>query len=531
MKEKRKLKLKKHYFHPITVFLIASLIVVFLSMIFSKLDLQTTYNIVNENNFSLEPKLVAVENLLTFDGMKFIISNSAKNFVSFTPLVMLLISLIGLSVCEATGFLEAFSKRKLRKLNKPQLTFILIFIAIISSLINDIGYAILIPLAAMIYLILCRNPLLGIITAFCGVSFGYGVSVFIGSMEVNLMPYTKTAAGLVDKNIHIALSSNLFIIIVTSIILSIVGTFIIEKLIAPKLSKYKEEKDFSKTQEYQIIDIDELEQQRIAKEKNQKRGLKFSLIAFIITLLIFIYMLIPNLPSSGLLLDMKAKTYLNQIFGDNSYFQDGFAYMVSILFLIVGIAYGIGAKSFKTDRELIDKATINFEKIGSVILLMFVVSQFVAIFKKTNIGIIITGWLTSIIESLNFSGLPLVILVLVFIAIANLFLTAPATKWMIFSPVVVPLLMQSNISPQFAQFIMRAADSMTKGITPLLASFTIYLGYLNIYNQDKDKPITIGKSLKLIMPYFIVISIAWILIVIGWYLLGLPLGPNVYPTI
>ena len=123
------------------------------------------------------------------------------------------------------------------------------------------------------------------------------------------------------------------------------------------------------------------------------------------------------------------------------------------------------------------------------------------------------------------------IIKLLLIGISNLFLTSPASKWMIFSPVVVPMFMQSNISPQFAQIVMRAGDSMTKGFTPLLASFVIYIGYLNIYNLKKDKPYTIRKSFKMITPYFLIIAATWILLIIGWYLIGLPIGPGVGPTL
>ena len=91
--------------------------------------------------------------------------------------------------------------------------------------------------------------------------------------------------------------------------------------------------------------------------------------------------------------------------------------------------------------------------------------------------------------------------------------------------------MQSNISPQFAQIVMRAGDSITKGFTPLLASFVLYIGYLNLYNLHKEKPYTIKKSMQLITPYFLLIAATWILLIVGWYILGLPIGPGVSPTI
>jgi len=352
MHDKTKLKLKKFHLHPITVFLILILLTMILSWILSIFETQATYNTINLSTKELEPTLVAVENLFSFDGLKYLISNAARNLLSFGPLGMLLISLIGLSVAEATGFIETLTKRHLSKIPKFTLTFLVIFIATISSLINEVGYAILIPLIALIYFINNRNPILGIVTAFCGVSFGYGVSIFVGSMEVSLMEYTKVAATLIDENTHIALMSNLFFIIAASIILSIVGTIIIEKIIAPRIGKYKKEEEFANTEKYKIADIEEVEQQHIEKEKNEKKGLRCALIMSIIVLILFIYALIPNLPYSGLFLDLKEKTYLDQLFGDNSYFQDGFTYLVSIFFTLAGIAYGIGSKSIKSDKDI-----------------------------------------------------------------------------------------------------------------------------------------------------------------------------------
>ena len=122
-----------------------------------------------------------------------IVSNAAKNFISFTTLSTLLISLIGLSVAQATGFFDTFIKRVISKIDKKKITFIVVFLSTISSLINEVGYVILFPLSAIVFLKTKRNPLAGIIAAFCGVAFGYGVTLFVGSMEVNLISTTEAA--------------------------------------------------------------------------------------------------------------------------------------------------------------------------------------------------------------------------------------------------------------------------------------------------------------------------------------------------
>ena len=528
MKEKRKLKLKKFYLHPITIFMLLTLFTVILSGIFSVLGIQASYSTINSSNNQLENVLVTVENLFSYDGLKYIISNAARNFISFTTLSTLLISLIGVSIASASGLFDTFIKKYMAKMSNFQITFLLIFIATISSLINEVGYTILIPLGAILFKAVGRNPMAGVVAAFAGVAFGYGATVFVGSMEVNLISITTQAAYLVDTTTHVSLTSNLFIIIASSIILSIVGTFVMEKLIVPKIGRIHEKRDLA-TSEYSIIPVDE--QSRLEQELLEKKGLRNALIAALIVAFIFIYSIIPGLPLSGMLLDMEETTYLGQLFGSNSYFQDGFTYMVSIFFMVTGLVYGFSSKTFKNDKDVAYKAGEYLSDIGSLIMTIFFAAQFIAIFRHTNIGTIITAWGANIISSVNFTGILLILLVLIVIAVVSLFSTTPVAKWTIMAPVVVPILMQSNISPQFAQFILRAGDSMTKGYTPLLAFFVIYVGYLNIYNPRKEKPITIGMALRWLTPYCLIIGLTWILITVGWYLIGLPIGPGVYPTV
>ena len=370
----------------------------------------------------------------------------------------------------------------------------------------------------------------GIMAAFCGVAFGASTSIFVGSVEVALIPYTTSAARIIDSKFHVSLLSNLFIMIVSTIVLSIVGTVIVEKVVVPYFGKIKEKKEIENLdEEVELIDVDQ-EEERLNQEYLENRGFKYSFIAFIIMVVVFIYSVIPNLPLSGMLLDMTEKTYLRQIFGENSYFQDGFTFMMSLLFIITGLFYGIGSKNFKNDKDVFQLSHDSLKDFGGVIILIFLASQFIAIFKKTNIGVILTGIVANVIDSLTFSGIPLLIISILLIAIATLFLTTAGGKWEILAPVIVPPLMQSNISPQFLQFVLRAGDSMTKGITPLSAFFVIFLAYMNIYNKDNE-PIGIFKAIKLIMPYFIIIATTWLLLLIGWYIIGLPIGPGVYPTV
>lgn len=529
----KKKKLKKLKLHPVTSFILLTFIVVLLSFILSLFNTSVTYSTINQSTNSLEKTIVVVKNMLSYDGIKYIISNAATNFISFTTLSTLIITLIGIGVADVTGLIQTFMKRKLVKINPKTITFLIILISVFSSIVNEVGYAILIPLSALLFLFNGRNPLTGIATAFGGVAFGYSISFFVGSTDIDLIPYTIKAANLIDSTFYVRMTSNLYIMIVSCIIISIVGTIITEKFVAKKMGRYisKTKDEEGNTKEIEYLDLQYEEQKKILEETKEKQGLKYAFIAGIIVILIFIYMIVPGLPLSGILLDNTKEAYVDQLFGVNSYFQDGFTYMMAIFFAITGIAYGVGAKSIKDDKDLIEKLGEKISSIGYLLIMIFFASQFIAIFKESNIGTLVVATLTNILKSLPLSGVILILFAMFIIAISNLFVTTSVSKWTIISPVLVPMMMQLNMSPQFAQFIFRASESLTNAVTPLLAYFVVYIGYLNIYNKEKDRVYTIRDGIKIMKPYLIAFSVTWIVIIILWYILGLPLGPGTYPTL
>ena len=529
----KKKKNKKLKLHPVTSFIILIVATVLLSAVLSWFNVSASYDSINLKTDELEQTIVTVKNMLSYDGIKSMISNASTNFISFTTVSTLIITLIGIAVAEETGLIQTFMKRKLAKLNPKIITFLLFLLAVFSSIVNEVGYAVLIPLGALLFLFNGRNPLAGIATAFAGVAFGYSVSFFVGATDMSLLPYTISAANLIDESFYVRMTSNLFIMIFSCIVISIVGTIITEKYIVKKIGRYvsKKKDDLDKTKEIEYLDLQYEEQKKIKEEEKEKKGLRYALIAAIIVTIIFVYMIIPGLPLSGALLDQTEKSYAYQLFGASSYLEAGFTYMLALFLIVTGIAYAIGAKSIKNDKELFQKLTKKLSTLGILLVMIFFASQFIAIFKETNIGTIIVVWLSGILKAVPLSGALLIIVAIIVIAISNLFVPSTITKWMIISPILVPAMMQLNMSPQYSQFIFRAAESMTNGVTPLLAYFVVYIGYLNIYNREEKKVYGIRDGIKLMTPYLIALSVTWIAIILLWYLIGLPLGPGAYPVL
>ena len=500
--------------HPIMTFMILIITTIVLSGILSLFGVEATYTTVDVATKSYNQTLVTVESLFSLSGLKYIFSSTVANFAAFTPLSMLIITLIGIGVMEKSGFLKTIITLMTQKQQKRTVTFAIALICIMLSIIGDLGYVIMIPLSALIFYYGRRNPILGIVTSFAALTCGSGLSVLITSIDSSLIKTTISSASMLDPNYTINMFGFIFIMIASIIILAIVITAVSEKLSVYKVAKYEfkeEKKEFKLT-------------------KKETKGLILALIAGTIYLLIFIYNIIPGLPLSGNLLDYTQDLYIDKLFSYNSFFSQGFVFIVTMLFVILGLFYGIGAKTIKNNYELCDNLGHSLDGTGKTIVLIFMASVLINVFKKTNIGTVFTALLADLINVSSFKGIPLIILVFICSSLATFFLPNSQSKWAIMSGTVVPVVMNAGLSPEMSQLIFRFGECVTYGLTPIMAYFVIYLAFINKYNQD-DAPIPLFRTIKYQIPFAIATGVTLLVILIIWYMIGLPLGIHTLPTI
>ena len=461
-----------------------------------------------------EGNWVAVESLLSLRGIKYIFQSTVSNFASFTPLSMLIIILIGIGIMDKSGFLKTTFSLITRKCQKKTITFILALICIISSIGGDLAYVVMIPLSALLFYYGRRNPLHGIVISFAALTCGTGLSIFKTSVDSSLDALTLDAAHILDSSYTLSYLGYFVIMVVAIFALSAVITYVAEKFSVNDVPKYEfkdEKKDF-----------------KLAKR--DIRGLIFAGTFGIIYLLIFIYNIIPDLPLSGNLLDYSQKLYIDKLFNPNSFFSQGFVFIVTIWFVILGLFYGLGSRSIKNSNDFCDYLTHSLDGIGRTIILILLSSILINIFKKTNIGIVATALIGNVISNCKFTGIPLLLMFFFGTAIATILLPNTVNKWTILASTCVPTLMNVGFSPEFIQVIFRFAESMTYGLTPIMAYFVIYLAYMEKYNTS-DNPIGIFKILNYQKKYALATGVVLLILLIIWYLVGLPIGINVMPTI
>lgn len=504
------MKKKKIKLHPALVFSLLTLGVMIFSVVGSLLNLEASYFVVNESTGDLTSQIVTINNLFNRTGLQYLISNMLDNFISFAPLGNLIIGLLGVGVGYKSGFLNTFFRVIGDKVPRKILTFVVVFLGIIFSMVYEVGYVILIPLAAILFMNLGRHPSAGICAAFSGISFGYGANFIINRLDSILLVYSNKASLVLDASYDVNIFGNVIFAGVSTIVLSYVGMCITEKYIIPKLGKY-------------TFDSEEPSQNREILKK-EKKALIISLLATFLLLIILLYCLVKGLPFSGLLLDLKQSRYVDMLFGETSYFYKGSVFIFSFMLIFSSLIYGVRAKTIDGNRDLVDGMSYYLRDVASLLVLIFFAAQFCLIFKETNIGLFIVASLSELLNNLELSGLSLVIITFLVVAISTFFVPMASTKWAMLSPTIVPMFMQASMTPEFAQAVFRAADGSMKGLTPLFSYFVILIGFLHIYNKRKNDVITISDAMSLMVPYFIAFTIVWIIIILAFYIIGIPIG-------
>lgn len=507
------MKKKDLKLHPAILLFILTIIVMVVSSVGSILNLETTYYNVNAVTGELETQVVTINNLFNRTGLQYLFSSMLDNFINFAPLGTLIVGLMGVGVAYKSGFLNAFFKMITKDKPKRIFTFLVVLLGVISSMFYEAGYVILLPVAAILFMNLERHPAVGVTAAFAGITFGYGANVVINGVDNVLIGYTQTATKILDQNYHVSLTGNLIFMIFATLVISYLGMIITEKYVVPKLGKYTP------------LEEEEMDMKSEVTKKEVK-GVAIAILFTSVLALILIYCIIPGLPFSALLLNLKEDVYIAQLFGDGSYFRQGSVLIFSALLGFTGLVYGIRVKTIKNNKDLMNSMSYYLKGFASLLILIFFAAQLCLIFKETNIGVFIVVSLSELLSNFQFTGIVLIVITFIIIAISSLFVPSLATKWAIMSPIIVPMFMQSSFTPEFSQAVFRAADSATKGISPLFTYFVILLGFLQIYNSKRKDMITLTDGMSLMLPYTIFFSIAWLLIILAFYIIGLPLGFN-----
>jgi aminobenzoyl-glutamate transport protein len=470
--------------HPVTLFLGLIFLVLGVSAILSYLGVSAVHPGTKET--------IHAVNLLSAAGIQKILTKMVTTFAEFPPLGLVLAVMLGIGVAEKSNLVGTALKGFVIFVPSKLVTISVVTAGMISSLAADAGYVVLIPLGAVIFHSMGRHPIAGLAAAFAGVSGGFGANIFLTSLDPLLAGFTEPAARLIDPAYTVQATANWYFSAASVPLIAIVGTFVTEKILEPRLGEY-------------VGDVPRDNHNELTP--TEKSGLWWAFLIGTATCVAFVFI------AHYCLRDPDG--------GFGPLYKSLIAIMI-FLFLLPGLAFGMATGSIKNDKDVAKMLGDSMSHMGGYIVLAFVAAQFVAFFSWSNIGVIfaITG--ANLLKSIGFTGLPLIVTFVLISSFINILIGSASAKWAIMAPIFVPMLMLMGYSPELTQAAYRIGDSYTNILTPLLPYFPLVISFAHKY----DKNMGIGSLISCMLPYSVFFCIARILMLILWLLAGLPVGPG-----
>jgi len=466
-----------------------------------------TSEIVELPDFVVQTQTIPIRSLLTSEGLRHIFTSFQPNFTGFAVLGVLFLAILGAGVAEQAGLMNALIRKMVAVTPAGWLTFAMILIGVISSIASDAGYLILIPLAAAAFASVGRHPLAGLAAAYAGVAAVFTVNFIPTPIDAMLTEITNEAIVLAAGQ-PITLGANLIWNAASALLMTIVATAVTSRIIEPRLGAWDPAQgDASAASGGPEISAD-----------LEARGLRWALFAFLgLLALVLLLTVIPGAP----LRSPEGQT------SGNAPIMDSLLFLITLFFLVAGIAFGRAVGTITSSADVIGFITKTFQGLGGMVLMFLAISQFIALFNYSNMPTVIAVNLAELLQQVNIGALPLLILMTLVIVLLDFIMPGSVPKWAIFAPIFVPLFIRLEVAPQSVLAAYRIGDSPVNPITPLM----VYLPFILTVAQRYQKSAGIGTIIALMLPYTVALTIAWLVLLVIFFLLNIPLGPGYLPQV
>jgi aminobenzoyl-glutamate transport protein len=524
--------------HPVTLFAIFAVSVIFISGIADWFGLAVEDPRPEGSPGRSAEGIIEVVSLLNGAGLRRIIENLVDNFTSFAPLGTVLVALLGVGVAQHSGLIKAcirgivlaaasvqpresqfessmgplgYIRHAFTKVGafvlepKRLVTIAVVFTGIVSNTASELGYVVLVPLGAIVFLSMGRHPLAGLAAAFAGVSGGYSANLLLGTIDPLLAGLTQEAARLIDPTYAVHAAVNYYFMIASTFLITGIGVWVTLSIVEPWLGAY----DPSQASE-DLSDDAELD----PLTDNERRGLRWTGLAVLAMVGLLALTIVPEW---GVLRNPETGEMLN------SPFLNGIVAIIFIGFIIPGFVYGYMTGTMTSDRDVVDGMAEAMSTLGLYIVIVFFAAQFVAFFGWTNLGQILAVTGAEFLQNIGLTG-PLVFVGFILVSgFVNLMLGSASAQWAVTAPIFVPMLMLTGYSPEVIQAAYRIGDSVTNIITPMMSYFGLILAFAERYIKN----LGIGTVISMMLPYSMLFLFGWMLLFYIWvFFLGLPVGPE-----
>jgi aminobenzoyl-glutamate transport protein len=452
------------------------------------------------------PVVLNAVSLLSAENIRRLWVEMPTTFTHFHPLGYVLVVMLGAGVAERSGLFASAMRQGVRGAPTFLLTPVVALVAMMGNLAADAAYVVLIPLAGVLYAAAGRHPVAGIAAAFAGVSGGFSANLLPGQLDALLFGITEAAAESIAPAWDANIAGNWFFIAAMVVLFLPTIWFVTDAIIEPRLKK------FSPADGEAMNNLGDAD---APLTPVQKKGLgRAGLAALAVCALWALFVFMPGTP----LIDEEASTAPARLTPFYQSLVAGFF----ILFFACGWAYGAAAGTIKDHRDAVKMMSGAMGDLSYYLVLAFAAAHFVAMFNWSNLGLIFAVQGAGAIEH---SGLPmpaLLVLIVLFAGLINLFVGSASAKWALMAPVLVPMIMLLGVSPEMSTAAYRVGVSTNNIITPLMVYFPLVLTFCQRWRRDFG----LGSLTATMIPYSIWLMIMGLAMTFAWVYLDLPLGPG-----
>ena len=417
---------------------------------------------------------IHVENLLTAENLSRMVSDAVDNFISFPPLGVILAVMLGVSIAEKAGLLSALVRRMVVRVSPKMLTFMVALAGVTGSVASDAIYVIVIPLGAMAFYAVGRSPIVGAMVAFAASSAGFNASLILNITDLLLAGISTSAAQLVDENYVVSPLANIFFVIPSAVVLSLIITAVTEFYVDKKAKQLIDDDHIdpselafdddtepddadSNASSDSDSDSEGASQDDLALSPLERKGLIWSGVALLAFFAVYFALLFA--PASPFARPEEG-------FMQSPLIQ-AIAVPIALAFFITGLVYGLIVGTVKSPSDIPSFMAKGLESLLPMMVLFFAVSQFLAWFQWSNLG----SWTAirgaELLQTWNLPNILLFAAFVLMVALLNLFITSGSAQWALMAPVVVPMMMYVGVSPEVSQMLFRIGDSPSNIITPM----------------------------------------------------------------
>ena len=476
---------------------------------------------------------VVIQGLFTGDGIAWFTTTLGENYIGFPPLVTVATILLAIGIAEKSGFLAAAIRFAIGSAPRWMLPYTVGFVGVVGSIMADSAFVVIPPLAALAFKAAGRHPVAGLLGGFAAAGAGYSTNIFPTSLDALFAGITNavipTVPALAETATEVNPLSNYYFNIVSALVLSLVAGWVIDKIVEPRVERAGVSRDEVSPETQQLMTDTRAirivgDEQTVAESQEpdveaalsprEKKALLWGGVTFVlIGVVLAVFALVPNSP------------WRNEDGGflPKSPLLSSIVFIIFAFFSVSGYVYGRVAGTVRGYKDVPVMMGAALKDMTSFLVLAFVLGQFIALFNWSGIGSWIAVSGATALENAGVTGFPVIIGFILLCSLLNLFIISGSSMWTLMAAVFVPMFGILGFEPAFIQAAFRVGDSATQVMTPLNPYMVVLLTMLRKYEPSAGLGTVMARMIPFVVPFWVV----WVIILVVFYVFGLPLGPGV----